>query len=328
MYRNSQNIYVLTYVCIILSCMYLMHGCSIANTAPLLGPDSWPAVDSAFQVPNTHTPERIALRYAIKNANSTFQEEFEFVSLPQPFQMTAYAAPVIEARKQYGGDFIYAIRGLPSWVSDEDTLPARSDIEAHYGTTGVIGWVQNGLDAYLAEVNGSVKLQFDDATTACLGWVRTNELPYTSLGKMLAHDGFINPNAIDLEAIRDVYRQEPELVHGYMLRNDRAVFFEHIACEEWPRASTGIKLLPRSCAAVDPELIPLGSILLLEGVFSDGVEFKIPVAAVDIGGAIKGPRIDLYMGDGDAAMKFAGEQNQNVDVSILRKKSAGKYINR
>ena len=69
-------------------------------------------------------------------------------------------------------------------------------------------------------------------------------------------------------------------------------------------------------------------ISLIEHGLPEQLEFKIPVAAVDIGGAIKGPRIDLYMGDGDAAMKFAGEQNQNVDVSILRKKSAGKYINR
>ena len=297
-----------------------MQGCSISQSAPLPDLNTWQVVDSASQVHSKSTADLITLRLAIENGDSNIQQEFEFVPITEPLQMTAYAAPVIKAQKYYGGEFAHPIRGLPEWIHADDPLPARSKVHAEFGITGTMGWVQNGLDAYLAEVNGSVKLEFKDGTTACLGWVRTNDLPYKSLGKMLAHDGHINPNRIDLEAIRRVYEEKPELVHRYMLKNDRAVFFERVNCDEWPRASTGVKLLPMACAAVDPEFIPLGSVLLIEGVFADETPFRIPVAAVDIGGAIKGHRLDLYVGDGSTAMQFAGEQNRMVKASILRKK--------
>jgi 3D (Asp-Asp-Asp) domain-containing protein len=62
-------------------------------------------------------------------------------------------------------------------------------------------------------------------------------------------------------------------------------------------------------AAVDPEIIPLGSILLIE--FSDGT-IK-PYLACDTGGLIKGNRIDIYMNDVEEALKF-GRQMLNVEV--------------
>ena len=322
MKRNSQNMYGLRHAGAILSCIHVMCGCSLSKNTPSHEPDIWPAVYSASQVNGIYTSDLVALGSAQQNRDERLQEEFTFIPLTTPFRMTAYAAPVMHAKKHSRGSFIHPIRGLPEGVESDETLPPRSQINASYGTAGVIGWAENGLDAYLAEVNGSVKLQFGDGTTACLGWVRTNDLPYKSLGKMLAHDGHINSEAITLQAIRELYLHNPEIVHAYMLRNDRAVFFEQINCNAWPRASSGIALIPKTSVAVDPELIPLGSVLMIEGRYSNGTHFRLPVAAVDIGGAIKGPRLDLYIGDGDAALKFAGEQNQIVNVSILSRTSA------
>jgi 3D (Asp-Asp-Asp) domain-containing protein len=63
--------------------------------------------------------------------------------------------------------------------------------------------------------------------------------------------------------------------------------------------------------AVDPEVIPLGSVVLirLEGVV-------VPFLAVDVGGAIKGNRIDLYCGN-DLESAFSFGRVNNVDVRVL-----------
>lgn len=62
--------------------------------------------------------------------------------------------------------------------------------------------------------------------------------------------------------------------------------------------------------AVDPEIIKLGSIVLVK--FENG-EIK-PYVALDTGYAIKGKRIDLYMTDLNEAINFGRQQ---LEVSIL-----------
>lgn len=62
-------------------------------------------------------------------------------------------------------------------------------------------------------------------------------------------------------------------------------------------------------AAVDPKVIPLGSILLIE--FSDG-SIK-PYLAADTGSAIKGNRVDIFMRDVEEA-KIFGRQTLEVQV--------------
>ena len=69
---------------------------------------------------------------------------------------------------------------------------------------------------------------------------------------------------IDLDVIRALHESDPETVERLMLDNDRVVFFEVIPADRWPRASTGVRLIPRHSVAVDPEVIPLGSVVMIE----------------------------------------------------------------
>jgi 3D (Asp-Asp-Asp) domain-containing protein len=63
----------------------------------------------------------------------------------------------------------------------------------------------------------------------------------------------------------------------------------------------------RGTIAVDPEVIPLGSKLHVEG-YGEGI-------AEDTGGAIKGEIIDLYMLDRNEALSWGRRQ---VEVKIIR----------
>jgi 3D (Asp-Asp-Asp) domain-containing protein len=68
--------------------------------------------------------------------------------------------------------------------------------------------------------------------------------------------------------------------------------------------------------AVDPNVIPLGTKLYITGYTFDGMPGGIVATASDIGGAIKGNRIDIFIPSsmGDAA-NFG---LQNVTVYVLK----------
>ena len=234
--------------------------------------------------------------------------------IPGWFEATAYAAPILSAVRRPDSDHRYSILGPPPEATPASELPTRREQAAkpHLGPAP-LGWVADGLDAYLAEVNGSVALRFPDGRLACLDWVRTNERPYTSLGRRLIEEGHAETEGLTLQTIRDLHQHDSQLVESLMLDNDRMVYFQAIPADRWPESSTGVRLVPRHAAAVDPETIPLGSVLLVER--SDGT--RLVAMAVDTGGAIVGRRIDLFLGVGAEAMSEAGDVVESVRVWIL-----------
>lgn len=69
---------------------------------------------------------------------------------------------------------------------------------------------------------------------------------------------------------------------------------------------SGSKATEGRTIAVDPEVIPLGSLVYIEGI---GLR-----KAEDVGSAIKGNRIDIFMEDVDQALKFGVKENVKVYV--------------
>lgn len=238
----------------------------------------------------------------------------EWIELPTEFKATAYAAPIIDATPTENDLHRHPILGAPP----EPTPPSRLPTRRQYASSPdlrppVLGWVANGLDAYLAEVNGSVGLRFPGGRLACLDWVRTNQRSYTSLGQRLIEKGHADATGMNLSVIRALHDENPVLVETLMLDNDRVVYFEEIPAERWPQASTGVRLLADHSVAVDPKVIPLGSILSIERA---GGEVMIAMA-IDIGGAIKGYRIDLFLGTGEESIARAGGVVESVRISVL-----------
>ena len=73
------------------------------------------------------------------------------------------------------------------------------------------------------------------------------------------------------------------------------------------RDSMGCKVVPMRTLAVDPRIVPKGSVVFIketvglempDGRIHDGLWY-----ASDVGGAIKGQRIDLYTGAGSTSMR-------------------------
>ena len=235
----------------------------------------------------------------------------EATPLDSTFFATAYATPVIAARRNPDLIFRHPIYATPDGSISTDDLPVRRELRSSDLPT--VAWTANGLDAYLVEVNGAARLDLPEGSSLHLGWGRTNERPYTSLGRLLIERGAAEEEDMNLETIRALHDSDPELVESLMLENDRVVFFDVIERDAWPRASSGERLVPRRTVAVDPEVIPLGSVLRVRGP-SIGTWHAV---AVDTGGAIKGRRIDLYVGSGDDAVEQAGQVREEVEIDLI-----------
>lgn len=228
------------------------------------------------------------------------------------FFATAYASPIHEARRRPDERFRHPIFATPVDAIATSDLPVRRGLADC--DLDRIAWLENGLDAYLIEINGAARLDLPDGERLHLGWGRTNEHPYTSLGRLLIDRGFAAERDMDLAKIRSLHRSSPATVETLMLENDRVVFFDVIRPERWPRASTGERLVADGSVAVDPTVVPLGSIIRVRGP-SIGTRYAI---AVDTGGAIKGRRLDLYLGAGPEAMAKAGGLREWVEVDLVR----------
>ena len=209
--------------------LVLQAGCGPAgSTLDWTAPENIATIASAQAI--AEDPEFDMLCLALMEGRAEAMDEYELVPIEGPFKMTAYAAPALEARRHSDDRFRHPIHTLPIHHRDGDALPKRHELPGRRTPEQIIGWVENSLDAYLAEVNGSVRLHFSDGSASCLAWVATNEQPYTSLGRLLVDEGHVPADEIDLDAIRSIHDRQPELVEGLMLQNDRAVFFESIDC--------------------------------------------------------------------------------------------------
>lgn len=91
------------------------------------------------------------------------------------------------------------------------------------------------------------------------------------------------------------------------------------------RDSLGCRLLPMRTVAVDPKVFPRHSVLFIketvglklpDGSLHDGYWF-----ASDVGGAIKGQRIDLFTGAGAASMKVL----QALNMTTIRAVKVGMF---
>ena len=87
------------------------------------------------------------------------------------------------------------------------------------------------------------------------------------------------------------------------------------------RDSLGCRLTPMRTVAVDPKVFPRHSVLFIK----ETVGLKLPDGsahdgfwyASDVGGAIKGARIDLFTGAGAASMKALQALNQ-ASLSVVK----------
>ncbi len=198
---------------------------------------------------------------------------------------------------------------------------SRAQIEdgALAGRGLALVWVDDPIDAFFLQIQGSGRVRLDDGRTIRLGYDGQNGLPYVPVGRLLIERGQIPRDKLTMASIRAWMRDHPKA--GAVLRRDDPsyVFFREIK-GDGPIGAERVVLTPERSLAVDRAYIPLGAPIWLdaEEQYLPSQHLRRLLIAQDTGGAIKGPvRGDLYWGSGNAAGDRAGEMDARGRYFLL-----------
>ncbi|MDB5597577.1 MAG: MltA domain protein [Hyphomicrobiales bacterium] len=198
--------------------------------------------------------------------------------------------------------------------------PTRAEIDrgALGSSSKPIAFVEDAIEAFMIQVQGSARLRLQDGRAIDLTYAGRNGHPYASIGKMLLADNEIEPSEMSLDRLKNwVRRNGQELGNrgrNLLHRNPSFVFFSASTADETgpgPIGASGLPLTPLRSIAVDRHIWSYGLPFWIEAKLPgrNGVDFALDrtMVAQDTGSAIIGPaRADLYFGSGTIAGQLAG----------------------
>ena len=200
--------------------------------------------------------------------------------------------------------------------------PDRAVIDT-WPTGDALVWMKPE-DLFLMQVQGAGVLDLPDGRRLKAAFAATNGQPFVGLAKVMREAGLIDDAHSSSDAIRAwlADHRGPE-ADAIMRKNPRYVFFKVMPDDGLgPKGAAGVSLPPGRATAVDPAFHKLGELLWIEaeapalaGAFP---RYRRLTAALDVGGAIKGPvRADLYMGQGADAGREAGRVRHRLTLYRL-----------
>jgi len=190
-----------------------------------------------------------------------------------------------------------------------------------------IVWIDNALDAFMLEVQGSGRVQLTTGETIRLQYEDQNGHPYRSIGKYLADQGVMPIEQVNMPAIRAWLAANPQRLNEVLDSNPSVVFFREGALDDpsvGPKGALGVPLTAGRSIAVDPKFLPLGAPMFLSTT-QPGTALPLQrlVVAQDTGGAIRGPvRADLFFGFGAEAGAQAGMMKYDGEMWLLWPRAA------
>ncbi|MBA7478609.1 hypothetical protein ES707_14036 [subsurface metagenome] len=206
--------------------------------------------------------------------------------------------------------------------------PSRTEIEESGMLEGTeLVWLSDPFEVYITHVQGSAKIRLPDGKLTTVGYAANNGHEYKSVSKELLQDGRISSKQMSLSAMIDYFKRYRGHVDVYVRRNPRFVFFKIEDGE--PRGSLNELVIPFRSIATDKSIFPRGCLTFISTILPKETGRTVTsqyysgfALDQDTGGAIRAPgRCDVYMGQGDAAGKLAGQTYQEGRLYYLFLKS-------
>ncbi|SDE03590.1 membrane-bound lytic murein transglycosylase A [Massilia sp. PDC64] len=203
----------------------------------------------------------------------------------------------------------------------------RADIERARIPGKELVWVDDPVEAFFLEVQGSGRVQLDDGETVRVAYADQNGHPYKAIGRWLIDQGELKPGEATAQGIKAWIAAHPERRQELLNVNPSYVFFREERLPDpsvGPKGALGVPLTPARSVAIDPAFIPLGAPLFLSTTEPAGdVPLQRLVMAQDTGGAIKGAvRADFFFGFGGQAADNAGRMKQRGQIWALLPRAA------
>jgi membrane-bound lytic murein transglycosylase A len=256
-------------------------------------------------------------------ARAFLEANFEAEPSPAEGVLTAYFAPVYEARRRPDAEFSAPVRPRPA-----DLLPGagpyaeRAEIEAR-PPTDALAWMRPE-ELFFLQIQGSGVLTFEDGSRMKALYAANNGRPFVGVANAMRDRGLLARDNTSGEAIRLwLAANRGPAADEIMRLNPRYAFFR-LAPDDGkpPVGAAGVPLPAGRAIAVDPAFNTYGEVFwldaqapLLAGAFP---AYRRMVTALDTGGAIKGQvRADLYLGEGSAAGAEAGRVRHTLRMYRL-----------
>lgn len=257
------------------------------------------------------------------DARDFFERHFRpvLIGVP-PAHFTGYFEPELRGALDRSEEFSNPIYRLPPGLVPGAAAPSREQIERLGVLEGrglEIAFVDDPLDAFFLQVQGSGRIRMADGQVIRIGYAGQNGHPYRSIGKELVRRGASDANQISAQVIREWVRANPEEMAALLHHNPSYVFFRalpDLPAELGPIGTTGASVSALRSIAVDPVFTPLGAPVWVE---KDGTNpMRRLMIAQDTGGAIKGAqRADIFYGTGKHAGEIAGRTNDGGRMVVL-----------
>jgi len=237
---------------------------------------------------------------------------------------TAYYTPIFDASPVRTDRFKWPLYKPPADLvkgpdgSPTTPLPDRKTIESQNLYAGnELVWLADSFEAYVAQIQGSVKLRMADGPEMTVGYTANNGHEYNSVRAELVKDAKIGPRD-GLPAMLAYFKAHPGDVTPYTWRNPRYVFFAVIE-DGRPRGCLNEPVTAYRSIATDKRIYPPACLAMVATTMPTrrgGKIEEMPLSGFaldqDSGGAIRAAgRCDLYVGIGKEAGELAGRaQNE------------------
>jgi membrane-bound lytic murein transglycosylase A len=204
--------------------------------------------------------------------------------------------------------------------------PSRAEITGSNALRGrELLWVDDPIDAFFLQVQGSGRVQLDDGRMTRLGYGENNGHPYRSIGRWLVDQGELTIDHASMQGIKQWAASHPQRLKQLLDQNPSFVFFRELPLGDpklGPKGALGVPLTPGASLAVDTRFIPLGALVVLSSTDpATGAGFARPMMAQDTGTAIRGPlRFDYFWGFGAEAGEKAGRQKHDGSAWVFTPK--------
>jgi membrane-bound lytic murein transglycosylase A len=177
-----------------------------------------------------------------------------------------------------------------------------------------IVYLKDPIDAFFAEIQGSVRVRLEDGSVIRLNYASGNGHPYTAVGRFLIERGIVSKEEMSMQKIREFMEANPEEGKALRRLNRSYVFFRETDLSEYEEAigAQGLPLTAARSIAVDRRLHTYGMPVFVDVTLpiqseKPDTRFSRLMIAQDTGGAIVGPaRADIYLGAGEEAARAAG----------------------
>jgi membrane-bound lytic murein transglycosylase A len=204
----------------------------------------------------------------------------------------------------------------------------RAEIERANLPGKELVWVDDPVEAFFLEVQGSGRVQIDGGgETVRIAYADQNGHPYKAIGRWLVEQGELTVEQATAQGIKAWIAAHPERRQELFNVNPSYVFFKEERLPDpsvGPKGALGVPLTPARSVAIDPHFLPLGAPLFLSTTEAGSeVPMRRLVMAQDTGGAIRGAvRADFFFGFGGNAPDNAGRMKQQGTIWALLPKPA------